>query len=89
MSRTYIIPDLHGEFDKLVRAMEAISADARKRCANGIDHRVVVLGDYGSLAAEYLRKEQSRATSAPVFWLPTGQIDTLVFDDDFIAGEKL
>ena len=41
MSRTYAIADLHGCFDLLVNALDAI-----REHAQGVDHSVVMLGDY-------------------------------------------
>lgn len=41
MSRTYAIADLHGRFDLLLNALEAISLDAGEH-----EYKVITLGDY-------------------------------------------
>ena len=63
MTRTYVIADVRGRFDLLVRAMEAISSHARERRTGSLpEHRIVILGSIERGAdsqqiVEYLTQE--------------------------------
>lgn len=72
MTRTYIIADVHGRFDLLIRAMEAISIDARERRRSSLpEHRIAILGNIeqgrdSEEIVEYLTQERLRRRAAPI-----------------------
>jgi hypothetical protein len=72
VTRTYVIADVHGRFDLLVSAMEAISIDAREHRKGSIpEHKIVLLADTEAGAQaeeiiEYLTIERSRCAAAPI-----------------------
>lgn len=72
MSRTCVIADVHGRFDLLLRAMEAISTHARERRTGSIPElKIVILGNIerGSESeqfVEYLAQEQLSRGVAPI-----------------------
>ena len=72
MSKTYVIADVHGRFDNLLRAMEAISTHARERRKRSLpEHKIVILGDIergrdSQHIVEYLAQEQERSSAAPI-----------------------